>query len=485
MPVSTTSLKIHLNRALARLALLLLLALFGLTGQALANDLPNFTELAKQTGPAVVNISTQKTLAKRANPHNFQIPDLPEDSPFNELFKHFFQNPPKGWDNPGGKSERSSLGSGFIISEDGYIVTNHHVVEGADEIIIRLTDRREFEAKVIGSDQRSDIALIKIEAKGLPTLKTAQTDEVQVGEWVLAIGSPFGFDHSVTAGIVSAKGRSLPDDTYVPFIQTDVAINPGNSGGPLINLKGEVIGVNSQIYSRTGGYMGLAFSIPIDVAMNVVEQLRDKGKVTRGWLGVYIQDVTRELAESFGLDSPRGALVAQVMDDSPAAKAGIKVGDVILEFNGNKVLSSSMLPHLVGQSLVDQEARLSLLRGGKTLELSVRIGELSGDERQADASGGQSGSRLGLVVRNLTAAEREQLEIKKDIGVLVTQIESGPASRAGVQVDDVILMLDNQPVSTASQFKELVTGLPADKSIAVLVQRKSGTLFLAMRLPKK
>ncbi|MEO5341993.1 MAG: DegQ family serine endoprotease [Gammaproteobacteria bacterium SHHR-1] len=481
MPVSTTHLKNYRNRVLARLALLM--ALFGLTGLALANNLPNFTELAKQTGPAVVNISTQKTLARRAVPHNFQMPDLPEDSPFNELFKHFFQMP-KGLEKEGGKSERSSLGSGFIISEDGYIVTNHHVVEGADEIIIRLTDRREFEAKVIGSDQRSDVALLKIEAAGLPTLKTAQTDEVQVGEWVLAIGSPFGFDHSVTAGIVSAKGRSLPDDTYVPFIQTDVAINPGNSGGPLINLKGEVIGVNSQIYSRTGGYMGLAFSIPIDVAMDVVEQLRDKGKVTRGWLGVYIQDVTRELAESFGLDSPRGALVAQVIEDSPAAKAGIQVGDVILEYNGKQVDSSSVLPHLVGRSLVDEDAKLSLLRKGEQLELSVRIGELSGDGKQADGRVDDS-DRLGLGVRDLTAAERDQLEIKKELGVLVTRIESGPASRAGVMVDDVILMLDNQAIKSASQFAKLVTELPAEKSIAVLVQRKSGTLFLAMRLPKK
>ncbi|MBF0255352.1 MAG: DegQ family serine endoprotease, partial [Gammaproteobacteria bacterium] len=453
----------------------LLLSLLWLTGLAQANSLPDFTQLAKDSGPAVVNISTQKAMVNRVNPHNFQIPDLPEGSPFNELFRHFFQMP-KGWENQSGKAERSSLGSGFVISADGYIVTNHHVIDGADEIIVRLTDRREFEAKVIGSDKRSDIALVKIDAKDLPTVKTAKLDEVQVGEWVLAIGSPFGFDHSVTAGIVSAKGRSLPDDTYVPFIQTDVAINPGNSGGPLINMKGEVIGVNSQIYSRTGGYMGLAFSIPIDVAMNVVEQLRDKGKVTRGWLGVYIQDVTRELAESFGLDSPRGALVSRVLADSPAEKAGLKVGDVILEFNGVQINTSSMLPHLVGQSMVDKEAQLKLLRNGKTEEVKVKIAELPADGKmsglEADAS--DSDNRLGMTVRNLSAEERGQLEIKKDIGVLVTQIESGPASRAGVMVDDVILMVDNKPVESANQLAKLVAELPAEKSIAVLVQRKKG-----------
>lgn len=472
-------LKIFPAQALAGLLLMFC------AGLVQASNLPDFTELAKNSGPAVVNISTQKAVGKRVNPHDFEIPNLPEGSPFNELFKHFFQMP-KGWNqDDGGKSERSSLGSGFIISSDGYIVTNHHVIDGANEIIVRLTDRREFEAKVIGSDQRSDIALLKIEAKDLATVKTAKLDEVQVGEWVLAIGSPFGFDHSVTAGIVSAKGRSLPDDTYVPFIQTDVAINPGNSGGPLINMKGEVIGVNSQIYSRTGGYMGLAFSIPIDVAMNVVEQLRDKGKVTRGWLGVYIQDVTRELAESFGLESPRGALVSRVLDGSPAEKAGLKVGDVILAFNGTRVDGSAMLPHLVGQSLVDVDAEVELLRDGKTRKVKVRIAELPADGKLADAAGTGSANRLGLAVRNLTDAEREELDIKKKIGVLVTQIESGPASRAGVMVDDVILMVDNQSVESASQFTELVAKLPADKSIAVLVQRKSGTLFLAMRLPKK
>jgi serine protease Do len=464
---------------------ILLLALLVTLMPAQAVNLPDFTDLAKNYAPAVVNISTQKSLSKKQGSHHFQMPDLPENSPFNDLFRHFFQMP-KGWDKDGGKAERHSLGSGFLISADGYIVTNHHVIEGADEIIVRLTDRREFEARVIGSDKRSDIALVKIDAKGLPTVKTAQSTDVAVGEWVLAIGSPFGFDHSVTAGIVSAKGRSLPDDTYVPFIQTDVAINPGNSGGPLINMNGEVIGVNSQIYSRTGGYMGLAFAIPIDVAMNVVDQLRKTGHVTRGWLGVYIQDVTRELAESFGMQHPKGALVSRVLPDSPAEQAGIQVGDVILTFNGNALRNSTMLPHLVGQSPVGESVPLRILRQGDERELKVKIGKMSGEGRLSGVDGQSGGddNRLGMTVRGLSKEDRQTLEIRKDMGVLVTHIASGPASRAGVMVDDVILMIDNKPVESASHFAKLVADLPMDKSIAVLVQRKKGTLFLAMRLPK-
>jgi serine protease Do len=460
------------------------LALLWLALPLRAGNLPDFTELAKVNGPAVVNISTQQAAKKGKRLHHFKMPDLPDDSPFNELFRHFFEDP-EGMGR-GGKPERHSLGSGFLISEDGYVVTNHHVVDGAEEVMVRLTDRREFKAKVIGSDSRSDIALLKIDAKGLPTVKTATQTEVQVGEWVLAIGSPFGFDHSVTAGIVSAKGRSLPDDTYVPFIQTDVAINPGNSGGPLFNLKGEVIGVNSQIYSRTGGYMGLAFAIPIDVAMNVVNQLRSQGHVTRGWLGVYIQDVTRELAESFGLGNPNGALVSRVMPDSPAEKAGLQVGDVILSYNGNELPNSALLPHLVGQSPVGQEAQLEILRRGDRQRVKVTIKALpedaKEDDREPGAASGQG--RLGLTVRDLSKEEREQLEISKPIGVLVTQLSSGPAANAGVLVDDVILMVDNKPISSSAEFSKLVAELPADRSIAVLVQRKKGTLFLALRIPK-
>ncbi|MGD2112551.1 MAG: Do family serine endopeptidase, partial [Gammaproteobacteria bacterium] len=319
------------------------------TGQA--GQLPSFTGLVKDASPAVVNISTSQKVRTGMPqlPEGFEIPDLPEDSPFGELFKYFFDHGDEG--DPG-FHDAKSLGSGFIISKDGYILTNYHVVNEADEVIVRLSDRRELKAEVIGEDKRSDIALVKIEAHDLPVVKIGRSRDLEVGEWVLAIGSPFGFDLSATAGIVSAKGRSLPRENYVPFIQTDVAINPGNSGGPLFNQNGEVVGVNSQIYSRTGGYMGLSFAIPIEVAMDVVEQLKTKGHVSRGWLGVLIQDVTLDLAESFGMKKPRGALVAKVLPDSPAQAAGIKVGDVIVEFNNREVINSANLPPIVGSSQV-------------------------------------------------------------------------------------------------------------------------------------
>ncbi|WP_428623593.1 Do family serine endopeptidase, partial [Sedimenticola sp.] len=336
-----------LNNRLTSLSLIVLLWLTAAAVQA--QSLPDFTNLVETYSPSVVNISTKqhKTVPGRLN-RDFQIPDLPEGSPLNEFFRHFFGEG-QGQDEPREYDARS-LGSGFIISDDGYIMTNFHVVNGADEILVRLSDRREFIAKVIGMDKTSDIALLKIDATELPKVKIGTTYNLKVGEWVLAIGSPFGFDHSVTAGIVSAKGRSLPNENYVPFIQTDVAINPGNSGGPLFNLEGEVVGINSQIYSRTGGFMGLSFAIPIELAMNVVDQLRTSGEVKRGWLGVMIQDVTRELAKSFGMQYPYGALIAKVVPGSPSEKAGLEVGDVILKYNGTKLESSSMLQHLVGAS---------------------------------------------------------------------------------------------------------------------------------------
>ncbi|MDQ7015466.1 MAG: trypsin-like peptidase domain-containing protein, partial [Gammaproteobacteria bacterium] len=307
-------------------------------------SLPDFTRLVAENHKAVVNISTTKRVERRNFlPHGMdKIPDL-ENSPFGELFRRFFG---EGGEMPE-YQDSTSLGSGFIISADGYILTNNHVVEGADEIVVRLHDRRELLAKVIGVDGRSDIALLKVSAESLPVVNIGTSSNLQVGSWVLAIGSPFGFEHSVTQGIVSAKGRSLPNENYVPFIQTDVAINPGNSGGPLFNLEGKVVGINSQIYSRTGGFMGLSFAIPIEVAMDVVEQLKSKGKVTRGWLGVIIQEVTRELAESFAMEAAHGALVARVLDNSPAAAAKIQVGDIITRFNGQRVSTSTDLPPLV------------------------------------------------------------------------------------------------------------------------------------------
>jgi serine protease Do len=451
--------------------------------------LPDFTELVQANGPAVVNISTKQTESVSGRIHGFTIPDLPENSPLYDFFRRFFgEEEGGGGGAPPGQIEARSLGSGFIISPDGYIISNYHVVQGADEIVVRTSDRRDFLAKVIGSDKRSDIALLKINAKNLPVVQIGSAKDLKVGEWVLAIGSPFGFDHSATAGIVSAKGRSLPSENYVPFIQTDVAINPGNSGGPLFNMDGKVVGVNSQIYSRTGGFMGLSFAIPIDVAMDVVDQLKTKGKVSRGWLGVLIQDVTRELAETFGMGQPRGALVAQVLPRSPAEKAGLKPGDVILSYNGKPITSSSALPPMVGMSPVGKGAELEVLRRGKTVKLPIVIGELPDEEEAAAPGGGgatkPAANRIGLVVRNLSADQRDQLGIKSG-GVLVENVQNGPAEEAGIRSGDVILMIDNQNVQNAAQFKKILDKVEPGRSIAALIQRGDGRMFFAIRVPKQ
>jgi serine protease Do len=450
-------------------------------------QLPDFTGMVEAYGPAVVNVSTkQKSPTARDLKREFRIPDLPEDSPLNDLFRHFFEGVPGGGGTP---FNATSLGSGFITSSDGFILTNHHVVAGADEIIVRLNDRREFEAEVIGSDKASDIALLKIEAKGLPIVKTGKSKDLKVGEWVLAIGSPFGFDHSVTAGIVSAKGRSLPRENYVPFIQTDVAINPGNSGGPLFNLEGEVVGVNSQIYSRTGGFMGLSFAVPIEVAMRVAEQLKSDGHVTRGWLGVVIQDVTRDLANSFGMEHPKGALVSEVIPDSPAEKAGIETGDVILSFNGEEIHDSSQLPPLVGASAIKEGASLVLLRKGKEKQIKVNIGELPEEDELASSTSGGGGAinktvkLLGLKVRDLTNEQRERLEVRGS-GVQVTGLQPGPAHEAGIQRGDVIQMINGVQVKNVREFGRIVADLPRGKTVAVLVHRKIGPRFLALDVPK-
>ena len=464
------------------LAFMLVFSLLLWISGANAASLPDFTELVEKFSPAVVNISTtQRTKVHPKLPKGMEIPDLPEDSPFGELFRHFFG---EGGSLPQ-QRDTQSLGSGFVISEDGYILTNYHVVQEADEILVRTSDHSEHVAKVIGGDKRSDIALIKIEATGLPVVQTGSSEELKVGEWVLAIGSPFGFDHSVTAGIVSAKGRSLPSENYVPFIQTDVAINPGNSGGPLFNLEGEVVGVNSQIYSRTGGFMGLSFAIPIDVAMNVAEQLQTTGHVTRGWLGVLIQDVTRELAESFGMDMPRGALVAQVLPNSPAEAAGLQVGDVILRFNGKEIRNSSVLPAMVGTSPVNKDAELAVIRDGDSTRIKVKIGELPAEEDLKLVGTARDPGRtslLGITVSDLNAQRRQELSIQQPAGVYVEAIKEGPAQQAGIREGDVILKINNQWVENTAAFRELVDELPAERSVAVLVQRSSGPLFLALRL---
>jgi serine protease Do len=451
-----------------------------------AQGLPDFTHLVEANGPAVVNISTKQTQTTSRRFHGFSVPDLPQDSPLYDFFRRFFGE--EGGGTPDEEIEARSLGSGFIVSQDGDIITNSHVVQGADEIVVRTSDRREFLAKVVGSDKRSDIALLKVDAKDLPVVQIGSAKDLKVGEWVLAIGSPFGFDHSATAGIVSAKGRSLPSENYIPFIQTDVAINPGNSGGPLFNLDGKVVGVNSQIYSRTGGFMGLSFAIPIDVAMDVVDQLKTKGRVSRGWLGVLIQDVTRELAETFGMDQPRGALVAQVLSGSPAEKAGIKAGDVILSYNGKAITASSGLPPLVGTSAVGQAAQVEVLRRGKVEKVPIVIGELPEDEEVAASAGGgdkqSPANRIGLVVTDLTADQRDQLGLDSG-GALVESVQSGPAEQAGIRSGDVILMLDNQNVQSAVQFKELLDKVAPGRSVAALIQRGDGRMFFAVRVPKE
>ena len=450
----------------------------------LARSLPDFTELVESNRAAVVNISTTQRRTPPTDrprmPRGFEIPDLPEDSPFREFFRRYFGE---------GEIEEfdaQSLGSGFIISQDGFIISNNHVVRNADEVIVRLSDRREFAATVVGTDEASDVALLRIDAEGLPVVRIDTGYELKVGEWVLAIGSPFGFDHSVTAGIVSAKGRSLPRENYVPFIQTDVAINPGNSGGPLFNLDGQVVGVNSQIFSRTGGFMGLSFAIPIDVAMDVADQLREKGRVSRGWLGVLIQDVTRELAESFGMEKPRGALVARVLDRSPAERAGFEEGDIILSFDGHAVERSAELPPIVGRTRAGREVGVGILRGGQAMTLQVTTDELPAeDEVQVAAAQGPDGveaTRLEIVVRDLTEEERASVD-GADRGVAVSRVfAGGAAERAGIREGDLILMLNNQEVANGDDFARIVAELPQGKAVSVLVQREDNPVFLALKL---
>ena len=441
-----------------------------------AGRLPDFTGLVEDNSAAVVNISTTKKVEASQAPRLPEGIEIPEGSPLEELFRHFFGQ--QDWPR-----ESKSLGSGFIISADGYIVTNHHVVKDADEIIVRLQDRRELIARLVGSDKRSDLALLKVEAEDLPVVRLGHSKDLKVGEWVVAIGSPFGFDHSVTAGIVSAKGRRLPGDNYVPFIQTDVAINPGNSGGPLFNLDGEVVGVNSQIYSRTGGFMGLSFAIPIDIALEVIDQLKTHGKVMRGWLGVQIQDVTRELAQSFGMSRPHGALVAQVMPDSPAAKAGIQVGDVIVEYDGQVIESSAALPPLVGLTPIGKKVSVKVLRDGRRQIIRVQIGQLPDDEpvrAAVDKPLSLNVPELGLAVAELSGEARQQ----QDIGVVVRQVR-GPAREAGIRPGDILLRLGKRPIRSVEDLQRQVRLLPPERPAALLIKRGEVSLFLAVKPSKE
>jgi serine protease Do len=431
--------------------------------------LPNFTSLVKDNGPAVVNISVSSKLEKTAmGPEQFK---LDPDDPFSQ----FFRNIPMPRQMP--QVPMRGQGSGFIVSTDGTVLTNAHVVDGAQVVTVKLTDKREYKAKVVGVDKASDVAVLKIDAKNLPTVKLPKADDVQVGEWVVAIGSPYGFENTVTAGIVSAKSRSLPDGSYVPFIQTDVAVNPGNSGGPLFNLKGEVVGINSQIYSRSGGFQGVSFAIPIDVALNVQNQILKTGKVTRGQLGVTIQAVNQSLADSFGLKRPAGALVSSVSNNSPAAKAGVEPGDIIVRYNDREIVSSNELPLLVSSAAPGTTAKLEVIRNGETKHLNVTIGEMKGGKVAAAAPAEESHGRLGIAARQLTPEEQKQAGVKG--GVLVENA-SGAAAEAGIQSGDVILSFNGTPVKTVDELRSLVA--KAGKKVALLVMREDAKIFVPVDL---
>jgi len=446
-----------------------------ITQVANALELPDFTDLVKKNHEAVVNIQISQSRDPAQRP---QIPGLENNEELDDLIRRFQQQP-----RP--PSEGSATGSGFIISEDGYILTNNHVVESAEQVTVRLHDRRQLIAEVVGTDPRSDVAVLKVDADNLPVVSVGDSDKLEVGEWVLAIGSPFGFDFSVTAGIVSATGRALPNESYVPFIQTDVAINPGNSGGPLFNLDGDVIGINSQIYSRTGSFMGLSFAIPIEMAIDVSNQIRNNGRVARGWLGVIIQEVTMDLAQSFGMNVAHGALVSRILNDSPASSSELRVGDVITHFEGNRIERSSSLPPLVGRVPANSDASLKVVREGRSIEVVVNIGELPGenDLRQSAApSRAPLANVLQFSVKPLDNETREALALDRG-GVLVDGVvDDGPADNAGIVQGDVISMVDNKPVDNEADLREVLGELDGNRNVAVLVHRQEGPVFLALQI---
>nr|WP_282452950.1 Do family serine endopeptidase [Lysobacter sp. CAU 1642] len=446
-----------------------------LSAPALA-QLPDFTGLVERVSPAVVNISAQRS-SERGARRGAQEPS-PEEMP--EFFRRFFGQPGA----PQMPQQRTSMGTGFLISADGYVITNHHVVDGANEIYVRLTDRRELKAELVGSDAQTDIAVLKVEGRGLPYLRTGNSRELKPGQWVVAIGSPFGFENSVTAGIVSAVGRASfdPSQQYVPFIQTDVAINRGNSGGPLLNTDGEVIGVNSQIYSNTGGFMGVSFSIPVEIAMRSADQLKEKGYVSRGLLGVNIQEVNRDAARALGMERPMGAAVTGFSEGSAAEKAGIQIQDVIVAFEGEEIRSASDLPPLVGLTEPGSKATVTVIRDGKRRNFEVVIGEAPRPDSQASTAGGApaAGNPLGIVVEDLSAEQREALGIEAGQGVLVRDLEPQVAMASGLRMGDVILMVGRSKVGSAMAFAELTRELPAGEPVLLLVRRGEATQFITV-----
>ncbi len=449
-------------------------------GATRPQSLPDFTALVKQQGPSVVNILTSRAAPQRGP--GAPGPQLSPDDPLFEFFRRFMPDGPES--GPPGQGQ--GIGSGFIVSQDGYILTNAHVVADAKEVTVRMADaKREFKAKVVGSDPRTDIALLKVEAKDLPVAKLGKSSAVEPGQWVAAIGSPFGFSNTITAGIVSATERALPAETYVPFIQTDVAVNPGNSGGPLLNLEGEVIGINSMIYSRTGGYMGVSFAIPIETALDISRQLRETGKVTRGRLGVAIQPLTKELAQSFKLDTTDGVIVANVDPDSPAAKAGLQPGDVILSYNGKPLSEANNLPRLVGSTKPGEQAKLEIVRNGKRQTLTTTIGEMPATTASAAGAAPQSKegavpSRLGISVRELTPQERQKAGV--DYGVVVLDVRAEGIGGGRVRPGDIIVAVNQSRFQSMEEFQKLIAAQEKGATVALLVRRGEASLFVPMEV---
>ncbi len=442
-------------------------------------SLPDFTPLVKKQGPAVVNVIT----TARSQQNRPTAPQISPDDPFFEFFRRFIPDlPERGLPPPG---QAQGVGSGFIISPDGYILTNAHVVSGAGEVTVRLADaKREFKAKVIGADERTDVALIKVDASGLPVASLGKSSNLEPGQWVAAIGSPFGFANTITAGIVSATQRALPAETYVPFIQTDVAVNPGNSGGPLINLAGEVVGINSMIYSRTGGYMGVSFAIPIEAALDVARQLRETGKVTRGRLGIGIQPLTKELAQSFGLQSTDGVVVVNVEDGSPAENSGLRVGDVIVGYNGERIDQANELPRLVANTKPGEKADLQIVREGKQQSLQAAIGEAAAASTAAATGATKPGqamkpSNMGLAVRELAPEERKALGV--DYGLVVTDVADKLAA-SPIRPGDVIVAVNQNRFKSLEEFNRLIASQKAGGQVALLVRRGQGALYIPVEV---